>query len=57
MKPFAAWLAIDGAPPDGNAVFGDRPAAERWSFAAQPQPVLIVPNTEENRRKLGMEEV
>lgn len=68
MKSFTAWLAMGlmGRPmkrsvsiEDGNAeaftAFTNGRTANKAS-AGPPQRVLIVPDTEENRRKLGMEE-
>lgn len=55
MKPFTAWLAMDGSVPDGDAVFHYHESAERWSVNDKPQRVLIVADTAENRKKLGME--
>lgn len=64
MKPFAAWLAM-GPNQEPRQYYSVR----GWTFEAHPdergattngnpppQRVLIVPDTEENRRKLGMEE-
>lgn len=68
MKPFAAWLAMghsrrplklpveleDGSV-YGLAMFGSKRCATRAS-TAPPLHVLIAADTEENRKKLGMEE-
>lgn len=66
MTPLRAWLAmtLDGPVeyrPSGlhqklYATFLTELSAESFG-PAPPQRVLIVPDTEENRRKLGMEEV
>lgn len=59
MTPFRAWLAMDldwqpvkysGNYDLFNIDSGASPDRAKY------QPVLIVPDTEENRRKLGMEE-
>lgn len=69
MKPFAAWLAMGHSsrpykrvkPADRGGyyyqfeAFTNRRTAKAHS-SHNPQRVLIVPDTEENRRKLGMEE-
>jgi len=57
MKPFSAWLAMDGSEPNGDAVFSNETTAEKWSEDGhEPQRVLIVADTPENRKLLGMEE-
>jgi hypothetical protein len=68
MKPFTAWLAMSIAVPGdaGRQRMGqesrgckfeafDVEATAIHESPAPPQPVLIVADTEENRKKLGME--
>lgn len=69
MKPFTAWLAMghsrrpdrrpirneDGTDPAGYVAFSSERVANRNSPFA-PKRVLIVADTPENRKKLGMEE-
>lgn len=63
MKPLAAWLAMGVVYPDdpirlprGELMTSVDLSALKTQHNGTNQPVLIVPDTEENRRKLGMEE-
>jgi hypothetical protein len=62
MKPFSAWLAMNRVrparyPSEEYHLFTNVMSARRQSARnAKPQRVLIVEDTPENRRKLGMEE-
>lgn len=62
MTPFRAWLAMrrrDEPRPyaDGSSrAFATEYYAQIHSLDVPPQPVLIVADTKENRRMLGMEE-
>jgi hypothetical protein len=63
MKPFTAWLAMkEGESPvsvsDGDYILTGREGIAFFASSgkAQPQPVIVIPDTPENRKMLGMEE-
>lgn len=64
MKPFSAWLAmkIDGEKQLYSGFDGSQQREYALAYvsggtSSRETPVLIIEDTEETRRKLGMEEV
>ena len=63
MKPFTAWLAMGQILPALYAcesgyfykAFSDETTAN-FETTTKPQPVIVIPDTPENRKILGMEE-